>query len=169
MVTRSVSDPDFVLVDTDGGELVAERDRITPELLHELVCLRPTSWGKYVHEFTNDFVPRFLDEVRRTDSDLMARYEELFGTPARPSFVGRKAFIATCAIGSVWSTEHGTLTLAEDDQDGLVLRSDDWSDLMTSIPGMRRIVGATLIIPVTPDMTIEITDDSQVTELTMFR
>lgn len=168
-VVRAKSNPDFVLDDRSGGQAIVRRDLVTPELIHEIVSMRPTEWGKPVTEFRRDYVPRLMDDIRRHDPRLFDAYQAAYGQVPRPSAIGRCAYLDSCAVGSVWHTYHGTLTLTEGTEDGrLALVSDDWKDLAGPIPGMRRILGAHLSIPVTPDMTIEITDDAQTTEATRF-
>lgn len=178
-VRRATCDPDIVLQCSDSPFAAHDahlpRERVTPELLDEISKMRPRGWlnRRVIKEYADVVVPRLLDDIRRCDPDLFDRYERLFGKVDIPDAVGRLAYVSTCVTGATWQTKSGTLTLTEvKDDDGNVVEkelvSDNWSDLFPDIPGMRKISGARLSIPLTSDMTIKISDMSQVDENTTF-
>lgn len=148
-----------------GGnrEITVEKDALTPENLHHILSYKPRDFfDTPVKAYRDRAVPDFLHQLRKLFPEqytaLLAEHPE-YGE-MRPNFIGRYAKLATCnpefaykdARGNQFKMKSGWLVC------------DEYVSSFAPFAA-----GTTLLkIKITENMRVEITDNGQVTDETVF-
>ena len=163
----------FLRVKEENGETVIDRDSSfiaryifinadDTELLAKILKATPIKTFSYDVEerYQNKVVPAILTDLRRNVPDvfkaLVTKYPEFDTTP---DYIGREAYVYTLADGSVLKDTHSTYT---------------YNKTNGTLTGIIReyILGEYVDVSITakvdPKMTCVITDNSQITDSTVF-
>ena len=145
------------------NRLLTSSDRLTPENIKRICEFRPHSMmGGVIVAYQLDTVPMFLHQLRGLFPEKFAAFEKAFPDfeIKAPNWIGRRAKLATCNRDMEY--KDGSRGVFHFEGDEIVCDSFDSAFLPFNAKK------AKIRIQLSDEMVVEITDNNQVTEETVF-
>lgn len=142
------------------------KETLAPAVIERICTFKPTSWlGAEIDRYQGEIVPEFLRQLKCVLPDYYKLFIKVFpkyeDTVADINYVGRVAYLTTCNPTSVFVDTHGNRFHIEGNE--LVGEMEGGSFYPF---GAKKCIAK---IPLTGDLVVTITSNSQVLETTKFK
>lgn len=139
---------------------------VTNELLFEIFSFRPHAiMGGVIEDWENKKVPEILQDMKSVAPEIYDKFiDEYPQFKYEPNYIGKKAFICSLKQGASFTTKNGAEWL----YDGEYIETEKMDLGLSSPWWLQGVEYGKVRIKVTPEMTVEINDNSIVDENTKF-
>ena len=144
--------------------LLVDRPMLTPDNLDNVLGYKPRNMcGDIITGYADEIVPNFLRQFKRLFPVEYDRFVKEYPKYAElsPTFIGRYAKLATCNPDCVYKDSSGNKFTMED---GKRMVCKEYKSALLPFVASK----AEVIITLTDDMTVKITDNAQVLDDTVF-